>query len=95
MSNNDINLAGRVEICGAFVHVADLRKFTSDVRRFLMYLEPATALRAHEPGSAAWAAVVESVADPAKLGETAQELASICLALSEDMRKRKRQEVAS
>jgi hypothetical protein len=89
------DFAGYLNVGGAMVHVAELRKFTDDIHRFREYLAPAKELMAHEPGSAAWLAVVESVADPAKLGETAQELASICLSLAEDMRMRKRQEVAS
>lgn len=81
----DNGFAGYLDINGALVHVSDLRQHTSDIHRFREYLPAALELTAQEIGSGRWFRIVESVADPAALQETCNELGTIQRALAGEL----------
>ena len=78
--------AGYVDIEGAAIHVAKLRKFTTDVNRFRKYLQTAVAITKTEPQSPAWIELVESADSIDELLVTMTELGHLNLTIAEDLR---------
>jgi hypothetical protein len=79
--------AGYVDLDGVAVHVAKLRNYTTDVRRFMRCYPVCQALEQHPPGSEPWRDIVRGLTDEDRQGVavTLREAGALFMALSADL----------
>lgn len=86
MSANQLP-AGYVVLSNVAVHISQLRKYTTDVRRFQRYLPLIDELMLHEPGTDPWRKVTVglSLAERREFETTMYESAALKRACIEDL----------
>jgi hypothetical protein len=79
--------AGYIDVGGTAIHVAELRRYTKDLRRFRRYVPIASELRALGQGTPAWIERMEQLDDAAidDLVATEEECAALFAALAADL----------
>ena len=79
--------AGFIDLDGAAVHVATLRRFTTDVHRFQRLYPIVRKIQAHAPGSAAWVEQVAAIdrGDLAAVQTTLTEAGALHEALASEL----------
>jgi hypothetical protein len=77
--------AGYVDIGTALVHVSQVRKFTSDIHRFMAYVPIAVKFEHVEPQSQAAGHLIASVPDVSLLSLTMMELAHLNIELADQL----------
>lgn len=80
--------AGYLDVNGTLIHVAELRKYTTDIHRFRNYLPAAVELCKHAPHSPPWIDVVESAENLDALLDTVRELGRFNLAEADGLEQR-------
>jgi len=78
--------AGYMQVAGIAVHVAEVRKYAGDIRRFQKYLPLAEEIRNHEAGSPDWIRVIEQAPDAEALADTVAELGAFLAACADQLR---------
>ena len=71
--------AGYVDLGFGAMHVAELRKYTTDIYRFQECVGLALELETREPNTEEWLAVVEKAGDIEALALTCRELSEVLL----------------
>jgi len=78
--------AGYMTVNGVAVHIAEVRKYTSDIHRFREYLPLAEEIMQHEIGSPESWEVVDKAPDPEALADTVAELGAFLAACADQLR---------